>query len=517
MLRWDELGISPTGEAAAIRRAYAIRLKQIRPDDDPAGFARLRAAYEAALTYVQRPGEAELAGTAPRSSREAAPMSQPAADLSPGTERLPSPTEADSAALIVSEALARRDITAAAEVLEAARTSSTLPLEWEMALTDRLLAILVTDRSLPGSLVLDVATRFGWRGEPESDVGDVPLLRGLQARIAAERWLESLQTEARSLRLYFGSQPAVAARLLLGRGRFTLSWILPPEPPLGHILAEYHLHQRWIAASFDSTRIAAVERMAKRRYTRHSGTIWIAVLGVAIFSIMARQFSVGIWWIFFITLQFHRRLRAYVRPLTLATLVVMLAVIGARQVIPIEPLVRKANVEAPTAELLHRANRGDTNAAFEVGILYATGKGVAKNDYEASLWFRRSLHDHPQAATWLGLLYETGRGEPKDPMVARQYYAEAAAQGDMYGQVNLARMLVDGRGGPADPVEAFRWNMAAARQGSPDGLNGVGYSYLIGHGVAQDHARGVSWLRAAAEAGQPNAMHTLGSLYLQGS
>jgi hypothetical protein len=148
---------------------------------------------------------------------------------------------------------------------------------------------------------------------------------------------------------------------------------------------------------------------------------------------------------------------------------------------------------------------------------YATGKEVARNDYEASLWFRRSLHDHPQAATWLGLLYETGRGEPKDLTVARQYYAEAAAQGDMYGQVNLARMLVDGHGGPADPVEAFRWNMAAARQGSPDGLNGVGYSYLIGHGIAQDRVRGVNWLRAAAEAGQPNAMHTLGSLYLQGS
>jgi TPR repeat protein len=131
------------------------------------------------------------------------------------------------------------------------------------------------------------------------------------------------------------------------------------------------------------------------------------------------------------------------------------------------------------------------------------------------LWFRRSLHDHPQAATWLGLLYETGRGEPKDLTVARQYYAEAAAQGDMYGQVNLG-MLVDGRGGPADPVEAFRWNMAAARQGSPDGLNGVGYSYLIGHGVAQDRVRGLSWLQAAAEAGQPNAMHTLGSLYLHG-
>jgi hypothetical protein len=281
-------------------------------------------------------------------------------------------------------------------VLEAARTNGTLPLEWEMALADRLLAILVMDRSLPGSLVLDVATRFGWHGEPKCAVGNLPLLRGLQARIAAERWLESLQIEARSLRLYFGSQQAVAARLLLGRGRFILSWILPPEPPLRHILAEYHLHQRWIAASFDSTRIGAIERMAQRRYTRYSGTIWIAVLGVAIFSItagfsiMASQFSVGMWWIFFITFQFRCRLRAYVRPLTLATLVVVLAAIGARQVIPIEPLVHKANIEAPTAELLHRAERGDTaellhraergdtKAALEVGISLCDGEGSSQ-------------------------------------------------------------------------------------------------------------------------------------------
>jgi len=41
---WDELGLEPTGDTAAIRRRYAARLKQCQPEDDPEAFMRLRAA-----------------------------------------------------------------------------------------------------------------------------------------------------------------------------------------------------------------------------------------------------------------------------------------------------------------------------------------------------------------------------------------------------------------------------------------------------------------------------------------
>ena len=84
---WEILGIAPTSEQGAIRKAYAARLKEVQPEEDPAGFQLLRAAYESALRAAK--------GTMLPADRTAARSAS-----SP-----PAPVPAESAAL--EEALAR--------------------------------------------------------------------------------------------------------------------------------------------------------------------------------------------------------------------------------------------------------------------------------------------------------------------------------------------------------------------------------------------------------------------------
>lgn len=57
MINWNILGIEPTDDKAAIKKAYRTRLAETNPEDKPDEFMELREAYEAALEYARRPKE----------------------------------------------------------------------------------------------------------------------------------------------------------------------------------------------------------------------------------------------------------------------------------------------------------------------------------------------------------------------------------------------------------------------------------------------------------------------------
>ena len=50
---WDVLGLAPTQDASAIRRAYAAAAAQYNPEDHPEEFLAVRQAYEQAMAYAR--------------------------------------------------------------------------------------------------------------------------------------------------------------------------------------------------------------------------------------------------------------------------------------------------------------------------------------------------------------------------------------------------------------------------------------------------------------------------------
>ncbi|MGE5702827.1 MAG: tetratricopeptide repeat protein [Clostridia bacterium] len=54
MSAWDILGIDPTGDESAIKKAYAKKLRLHHPEDDPEGYQRLREAYDSALKQAKQ-------------------------------------------------------------------------------------------------------------------------------------------------------------------------------------------------------------------------------------------------------------------------------------------------------------------------------------------------------------------------------------------------------------------------------------------------------------------------------
>ncbi len=162
------------------------------------------------------------------------------------------------------------------------------------------------------------------------------------------------------------------------------------------------------------------------------------------------------------------------------------------------------------------ADHGMADAQGYLGLMYARGEGVSKNDAEAISWYRKAAEQGDASAQFnLGTMYVAGRGIQKNDAEALAWFRKAAEQGDSYAQFNLGWMYANGKGEQQNDVEAVDWWRKAAEQGLVEAQFSLGWMYANGQGVQQNDAEAVSWYRKAAAQGYANAQQELRKRGLQ--
>lgn len=117
------------------------------------------------------------------------------------------------------------------------------------------------------------------------------------------------------------------------------------------------------------------------------------------------------------------------------------------------------------------AEQGDATAQFNLGLMYALGHGMAKDEQQAVAWFSKAaVQGEATAQSSLGTMYAHGLGVPKDEQQAVAWLRKAAEQGIARAQYNLGFMYYNGNGVPRDEQSAYSWWLMAGAQGYQDAV-----------------------------------------------
>jgi TPR repeat protein len=170
-----------------------------------------------------------------------------------------------------------------------------------------------------------------------------------------------------------------------------------------------------------------------------------------------------------------------------------------------------ANRQLPEAMAAWRkaADKGSTSAMVELGVLYGTGAGAAKNEDQARKLFERAAQaGNPRGISNLAAL-SGGSGAPADPTRARELLAKAA-ETNPEAQYQLGLMLADGTGGEKDDAGARSLFEKAAAQNHPGALEQMGEFAEAGRGGGpKDRDAAKAYYERAAALGDENAKKAL--------
>ena len=173
----------------------------------------------------------------------------------------------------------------------------------------------------------------------------------------------------------------------------------------------------------------------------------------------------------------------------------------------------KAQMDKVVGELHKAAEQGDSDAQFQLGLMYEEGTKVRKNENTARQWYRLAAErEHAEAQFNLGRLMQD-----KNAVESLKWWLEADSRGHNSAALYLGRIYVGG--GVAilkDPKAAVKWFLKAADPArgfypSAEAQLELGHIYRKGDGVPKNEAEAVKWYRRAAYQG-----HSIAESWLHG-
>lgn len=106
-------------------------------------------------------------------------------------------------------------------------------------------------------------------------------------------------------------------------------------------------------------------------------------------------------------------------------------------------LMESDQYEAAMAAMLPLARAGNADAEELIGVMYALGLGVEKDQERAFEWYLRSaMKGHPGAQSGVGWYYEVGLGMPSPDLVrAYMWYVLSAMGGDVDAAISQEEVI----------------------------------------------------------------------------
>ncbi|MEM4248430.1 MAG: hypothetical protein QXH80_04105 [Candidatus Nanoarchaeia archaeon] len=170
-------------------------------------------------------------------------------------------------------------------------------------------------------------------------------------------------------------------------------------------------------------------------------------------------------------------------------------------------------------QMLHAiAEKGNPDVQFELGNIYAAGKGIDKNISKAMIWFEKAAENgHKSAKEYISKLAEDGFED------ALKWLQKNAEKGLTDLQYNLGMLYCKkgfvsvGMGWIKKAAEkgylpAIEWLIKNADDRRPDAQYALGKIFCLGRGVKADLHKAKEWLKKASEKGHKESAFLLTAL-----